>query len=444
MTLLLLLGGAGGPSGPGPDEGVLFEALGLRVLFEISASQPYATSQDWHDLSGYIHKSSPISVNRGRSNQFDDVRAGTLGLTLDASNGDLDPRNEASPHYNCLKVRRRCRLRVIYDDVVYPVFDGYANGFPRTYRRPNVQGLIPFEATDGFRILNNASPTTGLFRIEDPVYGRIGVGRIAGDTAADQFSGQLIDVLLDTLGWPSALRDIDTGRVLVSGADLAGRGLSGIQEAAKAEGGELYISRDGKVTARDRLARFTEARSVTSQALFYPRKQTPDVAVYDEPFSIAQDETRIINEARYTGTSGSTQTVRDEASVDEYGINDDAQTLIAVNDDDVLSLAVLTVADNAQPADRYEALQVPASTAPAVNMPAVLGRELFDLISLEIESTWGAPNTTEEAVVQGINLTINTASLVAKFRLGPYREHQFLTIGDPTLGAVESVGAIAP
>lgn len=442
MSLLLLFGGGEAP--PGPTDGVLFEALGIRVLFEISESAPFATPQVWHDLSAYIHGSSPIQTKRGRSHQFDEVRAGTLNLTLDATNGDLDPKNLASPHIDCLKVRRRCRLRVIDGATVYPVFDGFSHGFPRAYARPNIQGLIPFQATDGFRVLNNASPTAGLFRIEDPVYGRIGVGRIAGESAADQYSGQLIGALLDTMGWPASLRDIDTGRVLVAGEDIAGRGLAGVQDASKAESGELFVDRSGKVVHWDRLARYTETRATVVQATFYPRRQTPAVPVYTEPFGIAQDETRIINEARYTGASGVPRIVRDEASIDEYGINDDSDTLIAVRDGDVHSIAVMAVAENAEPADRYEELTIPAHVDRTASYPAVFDRELFDLVALEIESTWGAPNETVEAVVQGIDLTIASATVTATLRLGPHHPHDFFTIEDPTLGAIESVGAIAP
>lgn len=440
MSLLLLFGGGEAP--PGPTEGVTLEALGVRLLFEVSESAPFATTQVWHDLSGYIRGKDAMQTQRGRSHQFDEVRAGTLTLTLDASNGDLDPTNESSPHFDCLKARRRCRLRVIHNDVVYPVFHGFADGWPRTYNRPNIQGLISFSATDGSRVLSNADPTTGLFRLGDPVYGRLGVGRLGGGTAAVQLSGELIAGLADALGWPSNLRDIDEGRVVVNGDLGSRRGIAAMQEAAKAEGGDLYFARDGKLTHRDGLARYLDARSTVAQATFSPSKASPPS--YDEPFRIENDDTRFVNEARYTGASGIPQIERDPVSIEANGISEDAQSLISLNDGDVKNLAVIRVADFAEPEDRVEQIVVRCRTSPDVTFPAVLGRELFDRVDVVIESTHGAPDQTLACVIQGIDHHITRTEWVTTFRMGPYKAHQFFTLGHATLGQLGGVGVLAP
>lgn len=444
MSLLLLFGGG---SGTGiPSGGYEIEGLGIRLLFEVSASQPFAADQDWHDLSAYLFGRDRIAIRRGRSTEFDDVQTGTLDTTLDASNGDLDPRNGSSPHVDCLKPRRRCRLRAIHNDVVYPVFYGFSHGYPRNYNRPNTQALIPFKASEGFRVMGSADPTGGLFRLADPIYGRLGVGRLGGASADDQLSGLLIAALADAIGWPSDLRDISDGLVTVFGDDItSGRTDAAMGEASKAEGGELYISRDGKLTARDRLARYTEDRSITAQATFVPSHDGVNAA-YNEPFSIEYDDTRYINRARYSGISDIVQMSEDTASIGEFGLNEDTQSYIAVNDSEVASLARLRVTDYAEPEDRVEQLVVNLHDPIQrdVAYPAVLGRELFDRVDVDLASTYGAGADSVPSVIQGVNHDITKSTWIATMRLGPYKAHQFFTLGDPTLGQLGGVGVLAP
>lgn len=441
MTLLLLLGGGSGPAIQ-PGEGLTFEALdGLQLLFEVSESQPFAETQVWRDFSGYIHKASNIVVDRGRSSEFDDIRAGTLACTLDATNGDLDPNNGSSPVAGCLKPRRRCRLRAAYQGIVYPLFDGFTHGFPRSYRRPNIQSLVGFNASDGSRVLQNVDPTGGLFRFDDSTFGRFDVGRFAGSTASNQLSGSLVDALLDSVAWPSGLRDIAPGVVVVDGDLGSAVGLGAITAAAKAEGGVFYFDREGNAVFRERLADYEEARSVTLQATFSPDKVSPPS--YNEPLEIAYDDTRIVNEASYTGASDLPQTYRDAESIDEWGINPDRDTLVSVNDLDALSLAVLKVSRYAWPSDRVEQIVVPAHIEPATTLPAVLGRELFDLVAVDIAPP-NLPGSSVELLLQGLRLEISTATLNATLRLGPAPTEEFFRFDDSTLSQFDGVGVFAP
>ena len=440
MTLLLLLGGGGAT--PLPPGGITFEGIAdLRLLLEVSESQPFASTQVWHDFSGYIHRSSTLIVDRGRSSEFDEMQAGTLTCTLDATNGDLDPNNASSPVSGCLKPRRRCRLRAIHDQTVYPLFDGFTQGYPRSYARPNIQALIPFKASDGSRVVQNTDPTGGLFRFDDTTFGRFNIGRFGGSTAADQLSGSLVDAVLDSLAWPSSLRDIDTGRVLVDGDLGSSKGLTTMQAAAKAEGGAFYFDRRGKAIFRDRLADYEQPRSTTVQATFSPTGAEPPS--YNEPLHIAYDDERVVNDATYTGISGIPQVARDADSIDRYGISEHSETLIAISDTDTLGLAILRVARYAEPRDRIEQIVVPAHTNPADTLPVVLDRELFDRVAINLDP----PNMTGSTIVallQGLRLEFSQVSLNATFRLGPAPTEQFFRFDHPTLGQFDGVGVFAP
>lgn len=440
MSLLLLLGAGGGSPVP-PEGGVTLEALGIRVLLEVSESQPFAAEQAWHDFSGYIHRTDNIIIDRGRSSEFDEIRAGTLDLRLDASSGDLDPNNLASPVVDCLKPRRRCRLRIVHEDITYPVFSGFTVGWPRSYARPNTQALIPFSATDGFRVLQNVDPTGGLFTFDDPIYGRFGVGRFGGTSADDQLSGELIAALLDSVAWPSDLRELDTGRVVVSGELESMTALSAMRAAEAAEGGAFFFDREGNAVLRDRLAIYEDERSIDTQATFAPVRADPPA--YTEPLFIAFDDTRIINSATYTGASGIPQAASDPDSISEYGINETSASLISTIDTDAKSLAVIKVAQYAEPRDRIEQIVINAHTSPDASLPAVLGRELFDRLAIVLDPP-NRPETTVGAIAQGIRHEISRTSFVTTFRLGPAPTELFFRFDDPTYGQFDGVGVFAP
>lgn len=443
MSLLLLFGGSGPTP---PPAGVPFDTLGVELLFEVSESPPFAESQVWHDFTGYLFGgSSTLDTTRGRSSEFDDIQTGTLGSILDATNGDLDRRNPSTPLADCLQPRRRCRLRAIHNEVAYPIFYGFTHGFPRTYSAPNNQALVPFRASEGFRVMGTADPTGGIFTFDDDTFGLFDVGLFGGSTAAQQYSGQLIAALADSIAWPSDLRDIDTGRVLVDG-DLgeSQRADASMREANDAEGGDLYISRDGLLTFRDRLRRYTDARSTAAQATFSPRRSNPPA--YDEPFRIEHDDTRFTNSASYTGTSGVPQIAEDTDSINEFGIGEDSKTVIAVIDGDVLALAQLRVTDYATPEDRVEELVIRLHdpTHRATTLPAVLALELFDRVDVVLASTYGEADESLPAVVQGISHRISKSEWVTTLKLGPYKPHDLFTFDDDTLSLFDGVGVFAP
>jgi hypothetical protein len=68
-----------------------------------------------------------------------------------------------------------------------------------------------------------------------------------GDT-----TGARIERILDLIGWPASLRDIDPGETSCGNADTAGSTvLDYLQTLAETEGGRLFVAADGKVTFHD-------------------------------------------------------------------------------------------------------------------------------------------------------------------------------------------------
>ena len=134
-----------------------------------------------------------VQTNRGRNVSSEQFQTGTASIRILDQNGDFNPQNPASPYFNFLNPMRKMTITATYLGVTYPIFAGYITGYNTT--TPKFDGDIVYTtvtAVDGFRLFQNAQ----FFGV---------VGAVAGET-----TGTRINKILDTIGWPSALRDIDT------------------------------------------------------------------------------------------------------------------------------------------------------------------------------------------------------------------------------------------
>jgi hypothetical protein len=135
-----------------------------------------------------------ISTTRGRNAQADQFQTGQLSLRIVDQNGDFNPQNTASPYYGYLNPMRKVQITATYSGVIYPIFSGFITGYSTT--TPKFTGDVVYTtitAVDAFRLAQNAQIST-----------------VAGATAG-QASGTRIGKILDAIGWPASMRDIDTG-----------------------------------------------------------------------------------------------------------------------------------------------------------------------------------------------------------------------------------------
>jgi len=150
-------------------------------------------------------------------------------------------------------------------------------------------------AVDGFRLFQNAQ----FFGV---------VGATAGET-----TGSRINKILDTVGWPSSLRDIDTGNTTVQADPATQRtALQALQTVATTEYGALYMDAQGRCTFQDRAL---TTGSVASTPTVYNDNGT-GIGYFDVKWVF--DDTQIYNKATVTRTGGTVQTVTDDASIAKY------------------------------------------------------------------------------------------------------------------------------
>lgn len=128
-------------------------------------------------------------------------------------------------------------------------------------------------------------------------------------------SGQRLAAVLDTIGWPTADRDIDDGLTSVQPGYVAGKALAYANRLDVTEGGRLFVNGAGQVVFHDR-HRVLLAPYTTSQATF---GEGAGEINYVGPFGHGEDDGDIYNDVHVGNVGGVVQVARNKASKDRYG-----------------------------------------------------------------------------------------------------------------------------
>ena len=237
-----------------------------------------------------------IVTNRGRQLSAEQFNTGTASVRILDQTGAFNPQNPASPYYTYLSPMRKIAITATYLGVTYPIYAGYITGYNTS--TPKFTGDLVYTtitAVDGFRLFQNAQ----FFGV---------TGATAGET-----TGSRMTKILDTIGWPVSMRDIDTGQTTVQADPGTQRtALSAMQTVATTEYGAVYMGADGKAVFQDRAV---TAGSIGGTPTVFNDNGT-GIGYFDVKWVF--DDTQIYNLATVTRTGGSVQTVSDAASIAQY------------------------------------------------------------------------------------------------------------------------------
>jgi hypothetical protein len=114
------------------------------------ASEPFAASPAWTDVSDYVRYEGGISLQRGRQDNISEIIAGRLTLTLDNSDGRFTVGRSGSPYYPNVKIGRRIQVNVPDENgVLRTRFDGLITELPTAWEGPQAQvSLEQVQASD--------------------------------------------------------------------------------------------------------------------------------------------------------------------------------------------------------------------------------------------------------------------------------------------------------
>jgi hypothetical protein len=230
-----------------------------------------------------------------------------------------------------------------------------------------------------------------------------------GDT-----TGQRINRVLDTVGWPAADRDIDTGDSTLGPTDLTGSLLSYLQKVEESEGGLLFVTKDGKARFRSR----HNGLNLVSQATFGDGGGT-ELEYTDITFDYS--ESLVYNEIRVSRTDGVLQVAEDTTSQAAYGERTyTSDGLMGDSDTESLDRANFLLGKYKDPVFRTTRMVTqPSGGNEAGLYPQVLGRELGDKVTVRRKPQNVGATIDQAVIIQGIRHDFAALSWVTEFALAP-------------------------
>jgi hypothetical protein len=330
-----------------------------------------------------------IKTTRGRTALSDIFQTGTMSLRIIDQNGDFNPMNPSSPYYELLTPMRKVTITASYEGTTYPIFAGYITSYNTT--TPKDVGEIVYttvQAVDGFRLFQNAQITT------------------VATTPAGQTTGTRIGKILDAIGWPSGMRDIDAGQTTVQADPGTLRtSLGAMQLVTSTEYGSLYMDGFGNVVFQDRQLTST---SVAGTPVDFNDDGT-GISYNNALWKL--DDTLVFNKASVTRTGGTPQVASNQASIDKYFLHSfQEQNLLMETDAEALDNARAFVASRQETSIRCDAVTLDLYTANYnAGITAALDLDFFDPITVTTTQP-GSSTLTKTLQVFGVSHDIKPSN----------------------------------
>ena len=335
-----------------------------------------------------------IKTQRGRNALSDQFQTGTLTLRIIDQNGNFNPLNPLSPYFELLTPMKKVQITATYSSVTYPIFSGFITSYVNTQPSDATEvAYTTITAVDAFRLGNLAQIST-----------------VTGATAGD-LSGTRINQILDQIGWPATMRDVDAGlTTMQADPGTARTSLQAMQVVTDSEYGALYVDATGSFVFQD--------RSVTAGSI----GDTPTVFADDGTGIKYANATWILNDslvfnsATVTRSGGSPQTAFNQASIDKYFLHSyNLQDLLMQTDAVALQYAQAYTASRAETSIRCDAVELDLYTENYnTGIIAALDLDFFDPITV-ITTQPGGSTLEKTLQIFGVGNTITPNSFKTVF-----------------------------
>jgi hypothetical protein len=322
--------------------------LGFNTLADAAA--------DTIDISNQVNK---VSIRRGYNLLQEQFQAGTATVRVLDQNGDWNPTNPTSPYFGKLVPLRKVRISADEEFL----FSGYTTAYNYTWDKEQNIGYVDIELADAFRLFNMSSVST-----------------VTGGTAG-QTTGTRITAILDTIGFPASMRNIEAGSTTVQADPGTTRtSLQAIQNMEFSEQGAFYILPSGN-------AEFLSRASIQSKSGVNPTFFSNDgTGINYRNIVTALDDKLIINTTSITRANGGVaQTASNTASQIKYFPHSYTATdLLVQTDAQALDIAKAYTATRAETTLRVDALTLDLNTTDyAAGTTAALSLDFFDTIRVK-------------------------------------------------------------
>ena len=321
--------------------------LGVNTLADAVA--------DTVDISNQVNK---VSIRRGYNLLQEEFQAGVATVTLLDPNGDWNPTNPSSPYFGKLVPLRKVRISA---EEKY-LFSGYTTAYNYTWDKEQNIGYVNIELVDAFRLLNMSNITT-----------------VTGATAGETTGSRVTDIL-NTIGFPTSMRDIEAGSTTVQADPGTSRtSIQAIRNMEFSEQGGFYFEPSGN-------AKFISRLSIQQKSGVNPTFFSNDgTGITYRNIVTALDDKLVINTTSITRAGGTAQTASNTASQIKYFPHSYTATdLLVQTDAQSLDIARAYTATRAETTLRVDALTLDLNTADyAAGTTAALTLDFFDTIRVK-------------------------------------------------------------
>ena len=344
------------------------------------------------DVSDQVNR---IETNRGRTALSDQFQTGTLTLRIVDQNGDFNPQNVTGPYYELLTPMKKVQISATYSGVSYPIFQGFITSYVTTYpgESDDTVAITTIQAVDAFRLAQLAQIST-----------------VAGATAGD-LSGTRVNQILDQIGWPATMRDVDAGLTTMQADPGTNRtALSALTTVATSEYGALYVDASGSFVFQDRAV---TAGSIGGTPTVFADNGT-GILYFDASWIL--NDVLVFNKATITRTGGTAQVALNQASIDKYFLHSYfLDNLLMQSDAVALDYAQAYVASRAETSIRVDAVVLDLYT-PNYNTGIIAALDLDFFDPIKVITTQPGGSTLEKTLqIFGVKMNITPNSWKTTF-----------------------------
>lgn len=368
------------------------------------------TDGDWEDWSDRLVE---FSLRRGRNHEMDRMDVGRMTAQLRNNDRRLDP-TENADIYPMMQVR----IRATAEDYSLPLFYGYAEQLPQRANSIGSEIRVHLDLIDGMVLLNLADTDA---------------------VAPQEGSGARIGRLLDDAGWPSGLRDIDTGQSTVQAKTYDSESvLSAIREVAETEQGIFWIDGQGRAQFRERhdriLTQNDSAATFADDGTGFP---------YFDP-EPTFDESQLWNRIRVEAPGLTAQTAEDSASIAQHLRRKKKVESLTVDENEMLALADWLLWRYKDARLRFDRITLHPSAYPD-QAETVLGTDLGSRYTLVRNYETGS-TVSEDVHVERISIKASAEAIYGtevQWRLSPAARDTFWVLGDSNAGVLGETTRLA-
>jgi hypothetical protein len=425
----------------------------------------------FYDISTSVRS---VTTNRGRRRALERFGTGTATITLDNRDRSFDPTNTASPYYNAtvgvtgVVPSIPVVIRATWDGVTYPIFRGFIDSWTFDYADAGIgDATATISCSDAFKPLSNiigglpssvsiSSSSTTSFDIgisqpsDGEGFGISSIFVIGSGTTGDinvsssvtttpiignntDLPGVRIETILNAIGWPDNLRDIDEGTTYLAVQDASKTPLDMLQEAAAADSGVIYVDDDGTIIFADRDAIISDDRSINVQSTY----DTTDAAgkkfvdtsiVYDDSliYNIVKIDRIVTTAAGGEKLTGTTVIVSNAESISLYGARTLAIEVPIVStvgsdtsygQNQAGDLALFLASQYANPELRPDQVRFAPQGDPSTLYPDLLSRKIRDRVTVKFAVPGGGSAVQRDCFVESVGHTITPGNWSTTFGL---------------------------